>query len=316
MYRTKYPLKPVQRVLVTGGAGFIGSHTVDLLLASGREVIVLDNLSSGRLLNLNMQHPDLTFIEGDVLEYPLVEKLVREVDAVLHLAAVVSVPFSVENPIYSFQVNTQGFLHVIEAIRKGVRPKRLVFASSAAVYGEACELPCRDDAALLDEALSPYAQQKLDTEHYAGLYSRLYGVNSLALRYFNVYGERQDPDSPYSGVISRFLSFYQADEPFTVFGDGMQSRDFIHVLDIAKANVLALDSAYAGVLNLATGKAETLLQLIDYIQNAGNKPAVIQYLPPRAGDIKVSYAAIEKAVKHLGFHYTVPLAEGIRQLVS
>lgn len=304
-----------QRILITGGAGFIGSHTADLLLQQGRQVMVLDNLSSGRMENLNLRLPDLDLIEGDVLEYPLLEKLVNEVDAVLHLAAIASVPMSIENPIYTFQVNTQGLLHVLEAIRKARRPIRLVFASSAAVYGEAQELPCRDNLPLTGVPLSPYAQQKRDTEHYASLYARLHAMPSLALRYFNVYGPRQDPASPYSGVISRYLSLYQQGEALTVYGDGQQSRDFIHVSDIARANVLALDSSYAGALNVATGQPQTLLQLIEYIQEAGGKTAVVNMQPARAGDIRASYAATGAAKQHIGFEYRVPLADGIRQMV-
>ena len=197
-------MKP-QHILVTGGAGFIGSHTVDLLLRQGKHVIVLDNLSSGKLENLNLQHPDLEFVEGDILEYPLIEDLLRGCDALLHLAAISSVQLSIDNPLYSFQVNTLGFLHVLQAIYKTKRPIRLVYASSAAVYGEVKELPCRDDTLLSGTLLSPYALQKRQDEEYAELYARLHAIQSLALRYFNVYGPRQDPHSPYSGVISRFF---------------------------------------------------------------------------------------------------------------
>lgn len=304
-----------QRILITGGAGFIGSHTADLLLQQGRQVMILDNLSSGRLQNLDLRQPDLDMVEGDVLEYPLLEKLVGDVDAVLHLAAIASVPMSIENPIYTFQVNTQGLLHVLEAIRKARRPIRLVFASSAAVYGEARELPCRDDAPLSGVSLSPYAQQKRDTEQYASLYARLHAMPSLALRYFNAYGPRQDPASPYSGVISRYLSLYHQNKALTVFGDGQQSRDFVHVSDIARANVLALDSDYSGVLNVATGQPQTLLQLIEYIEKAGGKPAEIVREPARVGDIRVSYAATERAKQQLGFKYQVSLADGIQAML-
>lgn len=307
----KYP----QRILITGGAGFIGSHTADLLLQQGRQVLVLDNLSSGRMENLNLRQPDLDLVEGDVLEYPLLEKLVHSVDAVLHLAAIASVPMSIENPIYTFQVNTQGLLHVLEAVRKASHPIRLVFASSAAVYGDVRELPCRDDIPLTSLPLSPYAQQKIDTEQYADLYRRLHNIPSLALRYFNAYGSRQDPISPYSGVISRYLDLYRRGGALTVFGDGQQSRDFIHVSDVARANVLALDSAYSGALNVATGQPQTLLQLIDYIKNAGGHSAAIHSQPARTGDIKASYAATEMAKEHIGFRYQVPLFDGIREMV-
>ncbi|RDI44599.1 NAD-dependent epimerase/dehydratase family protein [Aquicella lusitana] len=305
-----------QRILVTGGAGFIGSHTVDLLLQQDREVVVLDNLFSGKLKNLDLKHPNLEFVEGDVLEYPLIEDLLTHCDAVLHLAAIASVPQSIENPIYTFQVNTQGFLHVLEAVRSSGRPIRLVYASSAAVYGEAQSLPCRDDAPLSGMLLSPYALQKKQDEDYADLYERLHGVKSLALRYFNVYGERQDPHSPYSGVISRFLDAYQNSAELTIFGDGRQSRDFIHVSDVARANWLALQGSHAGAINIATGHPETLLNLIQCLEEAGGRPAKLRFEPARAGDIPSSYASVTEAEMHIGFTATLPLKEGISRLVK
>lgn len=305
-----------QRILVTGGAGFIGSHTVDLLLRQGKEVIVLDNLSSGKMANLNLLHPDLQFIEGDVLEFPLVEDLLTSCDAILHLAAIASVQQTIDDPIYSFQVNTQGFLHILEAVHKVKRPIRVVYASSAAVYGNVSELPCRDDAPLTRQPLSPYALQKLHDEDYADLYAHLHGIKSLGLRYFNVYGLRQDPNSQYSGVISRFLDAYKKDIELTVYGDGRQSRDFISVADVAIANSLALQSSFSGALNIATGKEQTLLHIIDCIQSAGSTPAKLQFEPERAGDVRASYALTKMAEQHLGFRYSVSLEDGMRVMVG
>jgi UDP-glucose 4-epimerase len=305
-----------ERILVTGGAGFIGSHTVDLLLRQGKQVLVLDNLSSGKITNLNLQHPNLEFIEGDVLEYPLMVDLLNSCDAVLHLAAIASVPQSIDNPIYTFQVNTQGLLHILEAVRQVKRDIRVVYASSAAVYGDAKDLPCRDDLPLASVPLSPYALQKVNDEQYADLYSRLHGVQSLGLRYFNVYGLGQDPQSTYSGVISRFLDAYQKDTEMTVFGDGQQSRDFIYVTDVARANLLALQGEYQGVLNIATGQAQTLLKLIECMQSAGKKPASFTLAPPRVGDIKTSYAAITKAKQAIDFSHTVSIDAGIALLLQ
>lgn len=304
-------MKPLHRVLVTGGAGFIGSHSVDLFLQEGLEVVVLDNLFTGKIENLNLRHPNLEFIEGDVLELPLLEDLLIDCDALLHLAAVASVQQTISDPIYSFQVNTQGFLHVLQAVYKAQRPIRLVYASSAAVYGNATTLPCRDDMPLAAKAPSPYALQKIHDEEYADLYANLHDVKSLALRYFNVYGPRQDPNSPYSGVVNRFLDAYKNDVPLTVYGDGHQSRDFIYVSDVARANLLALKSDYQGALNIATGEPQTLLQLISYIELAGGKPAKIHYEPERPGDIKASYGSTESAAAHLGFKYSIPLSDGI-----
>lgn len=305
----------MKRVLVTGGAGFIGSHTTERLLEQDIQVTVLDNLSSGKLTNLNLAHPNLEFVEGDVLEFPLVSDLIIGCDAVLHLAAIASVPLSIENPIYSFQVNMQGFLHVLEAIRTSGRHIRLVYASSAAVYGDAKQLPCSDDQTLQGDLLSPYALQKLDNELYADLYARQHEVPSLGMRYFNAYGHRQDPNSPYSGVISRFLDAYQNDKALTIYGDGQQSRDFISVNDIARANVLALHSDYHGVLNIATGTAETLLNMIKYLEVAGGHPAIVTHKDARAGDIRASYASTEKAKQHLDFEYEVPLSKGLKVLL-
>ncbi len=308
-------MKP-QRILVTGGAGFIGSHTVDLLLSEGKEVVVLDNLSSGKLENLNLQHSNLEFIEGDVLEYLYLADLVAGCDAVLHLAALVSVPQSIENPIYSFQVNTQGSLHALQAAYKARHPVRLVYASSASVYGEVGAPPCRDDKPLSRIVLSPYALQKTHAEDYADLYGRIFGVKSLGLRYFNVYGPRQDPSSSYSGVISRFLDAYRNDSELTIFGDGEQSRDFIHVADVAKANLLALQSSYVGALNIATGQPQTLLQMIKFIEEASNKPAKLRFEPARVGDIKTSFAAAQLAEQHLGFKSTISAREGMKLMLQ
>lgn len=306
----------IERVLVTGGAGFIGSHSVDLLLAQGKQVVVLDNLSSGRVDNLNLAHPSLEFIEGDILEYPLVVDLVNSCDAVLHLAAIASVPQSIAEPIYTFQVNVQGFLHVLEAVRHAKRPMRLVYASSAAVYGDAAVLPCDDAMPLLNDLLSPYAVHKKQNEEYAELYARLHGTQSLGMRYFNVYGSRQQPDSPYSGVISRFMDAYKREAELTIFGDGMQSRDFIQVSDIAKANVLALESDHTGAMNVATGNAQTLLQLIEYMELAGGRSAKRNFKPARAGDIKDSFATVAMLAEKLRFRAEIPLQEGIRQLLN
>lgn len=304
------------RVLVTGGAGFIGSATVDLLLQKGKQVVVLDNLFSGKTSNLDLTNPCLEFVEGDILEFDLVESLVKSCDAVVHLAAIASVPFSIENSIYTSQVNTLGFLHVLEAIRKARRSIRLVYASSAAVYGDETELPCRDDKSITEVALSPYALQKRHCEDYAALYNKLHNIPSLGLRYFNVYGEKQDPASPYSGVISRFLDAYKQDKEITIFGDGQQSRDFIYVNDVANANLLALKADYHGAVNIATGKPETLLQLADYLGQAGKHDLNIQFAEARSGDIRESFAETRLAMQKLGFRSDVSLQEGIEILLK
>lgn len=305
----------MQRILVTGGAGFIGSHTVDWLLAKGLQVVVLDNLLSGDLSYLDLTHPHLQFVQGDILDFALLAAQIKQCDAVLHLAALPSVPKSIEQPIESLRVNMQGFVHVLQAVREVNPSVRVVYASSAAVYGNAVILPCNDEIALMTDALSPYALEKANNEHYAALYARLFGIRTLGLRYFNVYGVRQDPNSPYAGVIAKFIERYQAEQPITIFGDGRQSRDFIHVHDVARANELALQSDYCGVLNIATGVPETLLNLVQYIEASGKKSAQLRFAAARSGDITESYAATAKAHAALGFQAQIPLQQGIQSLL-
>lgn len=305
----------MNRVLVTGGAGFIGSHTVDLLLQEGKEVVVIDNLSTGKLSNLNLFNPSLRFIQGNILDYSLLCKELARCDALLHLAAISSVHQSVEEPVETLKVNTLGFLQVLQAIRQNPTPVRLVYASSAAVYGGNAPLPCSDEDSVSFDVLSPYALEKANNERYADLYMRQFAVNSLGLRYFNVYGPRQDPKSTYSGVITKFINLYKNIQPITIYGDGEQSRDFIHVSDVARANVQALASDYCGILNIATGIPETLNKLLNYIEQIGEKGAEPFFAKQRVGDIVKSYGSIDKAAKQLGFRAQVLLEKGIRDLL-
>lgn len=304
------------RILITGGAGFIGSHTAELLLQHNKKVVVLDNLSTGTIDNLPMAHPHLEFVEGDILDYDLLTQLIADCDAVLHLAAIASVPRSLELPVYTLQVNTQGTMHILEAIRKSNRQIRFVYASSSAVYGEAMDLPCQETAASVDAALSPYALQKAQSEEYAKLYERLFGIKSLGLRYFNVYGPRQDPASPYSGVISLFIDAYRANKEFVIFGDGRQSRDFIYVSDVAYANALALERDCSGALNIGTGESKTLLDLVHCIEQSGKRRAFYRHGETRPGDIRDSYGNVSKARFMLGFKASIPLNEGISLLLK
>ena len=302
----------MKKILVTGGAGFIGSHTVDLLLANNFHVVVYDDFSSGKLTNLNLFHTGLECIQADILDYSKLFKEMSRCDAILHLAALPSVPKSIEDPIQSLKVNTLGFLNVLQALREMHKPMRLVYASSAAVYGDAEELPCRDDVLLSANALSPYALEKANNERYAELFTTLFGMKSLGLRYFNAYGPRQDPKSPYSGVIAKFIECYKKHEPIKIFGDGKQSRDFISVADLALANLLALQSDYCGTLNIATGTPETLNNLVHYLEKVGGPPAEVEFLPARAGDILESYASTQKADTAIGFQYKTSLEQGMQ----
>ncbi len=306
----------MKRILVTGGAGFIGSHTVDLLLSKQMEVVVIDNLSSGKLTYLNLFNPLLRFVQGDVRDEALLRRELARCDAVLHLAALPSVPQSVENPLESLRINVEGFVCVLQAIRCNHKPVRLVYASSAAVYGDSDMLPCSDEMQLPSLQLSPYALEKVTNERYAATFEHLFGIQSLGLRYFNVYGDRQDPGSPYSGVISKFIKQYQNHLPITVFGNGEQSRDFIHVSDVARANLQALQSEVCGVMNIATGVPETLLNMIAYMEKAGLGKAEVLFADHRKGDILHSYAKTEKAATALNFQYAMSLSDGIAGLLE
>jgi UDP-glucose 4-epimerase len=301
-----------KHVLVTGGAGFIGSHSVEALLESGARVRVLDNFSSGKRSNL----PDsssLSVISGDIRDGTTVDDAMAGITHVLHLAAQVSVPASVADPLGSSQHNVQGFLNVLDTARRA-KVTRFVYASSAAVYGAPVELPLNEDSPVAP--LSPYGLEKSINDQYAALYSQLYGISTLGLRYFNVYGPRQDPASPYAGVISRFASALANDEQLRVFGDGGQTRDFIFVKDVARVNLNALASPANGVCNIATGHSVTLLELIDTLAKCAAKTANVKHEPPAKGDIRHSSAAPRKMIELLAPPSMTPLAEGLTQLLE
>ncbi|MCC6535022.1 MAG: NAD-dependent epimerase/dehydratase family protein [Burkholderiales bacterium] len=298
-------------VLVTGGAGFIGSHSVEALLEAGAGVTVLDNFCAGKRANLP-RHSDLDVIEGDIRDPGTVAGAVRRASHVLHLAAQVSVRASVEEPALSAQHNVAGFLNVADAARR--RGIRLVYASSAAVYGVPRTLPLDEHSPC--EPTSPYGLEKLIDDQYARLFRMLYGASSLGLRYFNVYGPRQDPGSPYAGVISRFAARLLQDEPLMVFGDGEQTRDFVYVADVARANVAALASSFDGVLNIGTGTSVTLLELIDALGRCSGRTPLIEFAAPAAGDIRHSAMRAQRMRDVLGFSAKVPLAQGLRSLVQ
>lgn len=306
----------MQHILVTGGAGFIGSHTVRLLLDQGFRVTVYDNLSTGSFQNLPTDHPALYCVQGDILDLSHLRSTMAGCDAVLHLAALVSVPASFDDPVESQRVNTQGFLHVLQCIREAGRTVRLVYASSAAVYGDTTQ-PCLESVPLSGNFLSPYALQKADNECYAAIYQQMAGLSILGLRYFNVYGPGQPPQSPYTGVIARFMAQYLRGEALQVFGDGRQTRDFIHVADVARANSLALQQqTVCGILNIATGIPQTLLDLIACLEEAGNRSAKVVFSPSRPGDIMHSSAGTSAAMQRLDFCCAVPLRQGIAALLQ
>ena len=302
------------KALVTGGAGFIGSHIVDRLLQDGHEVIVLDDLSTGHRGNL-AEHARLEIIEGDIRDFNTVNTCMQGVDWVFHKAAVASVPKTVNDPIGSSAVNYQGSLHVLEAARQN-KARRVVFASSAALYGDEPTLPKLET--MLPVTLSPYAVDKLASEYACGMYTKLYGLETVSLRYFNVYGPRQDPSSPYSGVISIFADKLGQGATPTIFGDGEQTRDFVYVSDVVEANMQAIskEAPVGQVFNIATGKRITLNKLLNTFCDIKQVEFNADYQDPRQGDIKESYANVDKAASVLEWRSTVELKQGLCALIA
>ena len=298
------------RVLVTGGAGFIGSHIVEHFQGKA-EVRVLDNLRSGSRRNLDgFVHE---FVEGSILDRPLVRKAVEGVDYVFHLAALISVPESMQKPIECSEINTIGTLIVLEeAARAGV--KKLVLSSSAAIYGDNPVTPKTED--MFPEPKSPYAVSKLDGEYYCGMFTREGQLQTACLRYFNVFGPRQNPKSQYAAAVPIFVDHAVRNEPITVFGDGEQTRDFIYVKDIVAANVFfATVSQQSGVFNVAYGKRITINGLAREILRLTGSSSVIRYAPARPGDVKHSLAAIDRLAAS-GFRPGGSLAEGLDATVA
>ena len=301
-----------KQVLVTGGAGFIGSHSVELLLERGFHVRVLDNLSSGKGENLP-KHSNIEFIEGDIRDARLVTEAMRGISHCLHLAAQVSVSRSIEDPVESAEHNIIGTLNVMQAAWKN-QIARLVYASSAAVYGTPDRLPLTEQDAT--RPLTPYGLEKWIDEQYAARMRDMHGLSSLGLRYFNVYGPRQDPSSPYAGVISRFLDCLQTSQAPSIYGDGRQTRDFIYVGDIAQANVAALTSQHQGVCNVATGKRIDLLTLLALLQEQTGCYLPASHSPQQTGDIRDSCGDIQRLRSWLGFEPRCSLAEGLGALIQ
>lgn len=296
-------------LLVTGGAGFIGSHLVDAALASGRRVRVLDDLSTGDKRHV----PDQAeLVEGDVADPEAVADAMDGVDEVAHLAAHRAVPRSLVHPLATDRANTAGTLCVLEAARHaGVR--RVVVTSSSSIYGAAATLPTPESRH--PQPRSPYAVSKLAGEQYAHVYSELFGLSTLSLRLFNVYGPRQSPDGPYAQVVPRFLAALEAGERPLVDGDGTQSRDIVYVADVAAAFIAALDARTTGAVNIGTGHGVTVLDVVDAARRAtGRSPeeCPARHGPQRPGDVPHTCADIRKAAATLGWQPRVPLDEGLR----
>ena len=298
--------------LVTGGAGFIGSHIVERLLKDGKQVRVIDNFVTGKRENLNGHIAKLELVEGDILDLELVRKAVEGIEVIFHQAALRSVPLSVDNPLATNEVNTQGTLNILLAARdSGV--KRVVYASSSSVYGDSPRLPKTEDQATAP--ISPYAVSKLAGENYCSVFTKVYGLETISLRYFNVFGPRQDPRSQYAAVIPKFISRALKGKPLEVHGDGLQSRDFTYIDDVVQANLLAA-AAEKGVgeaFNVAKGKAYSLLDLIAALSRILGKNLQWVHTPSRQGDVRHTLAYISKARRVLGYKVHTEFEQGLYQ---
>ena len=300
------------KTLVTGGGGFIGSNVVRALLARGDEVRVLDNFSTGSRANLAGLEHVVQLVEGDLRSYERVHAAVRGAEVVFHQGALPSVPRSVQDPLTTTAVNIEGTLNVLLAARdEGVR--RIVNASSSSVYGNTGELPRVETQA--PDPISPYAVAKLAAERFCTSFSRVYGMEIVSLRYFNVFGPRQDPTSQYAAVVPRFISAVAAGEPVTIYGDGEQSRDFTFVDNVVGANLLAADAPGVGgeILNVATGGSVTVNALADAIGDLLGRPVEKAYEPARDADVRASWADVGEAKRLLGFEPHVDFDQGLER---
>ena len=300
--------------LITGGAGFIGSHSCEQLVKDGQRVRVLDNLSTGKQENLIGILGDVELLKGDIRDPRIVTEAMKEIDIVFHEAALGSVPRSVADPIGTHETNINGTLNILLAARdSGV--KRVVYASSSSVYGESLDLPKHEK--MMPAPLSPYALSKLTGEHYCTLFNKAYGLDTVSLRYFNIFGPKQDPDSEYAAVIPRFLTSLIRDERPLIYGDGLQTRDFTFIENTVEANLLASEAedVQGKVFNIACGQRYTILDLLNNLKELlGSKVEAI-FKPPREGDVRDSLASIEAARNAFGYRVVVGFEEGLRRTV-
>ncbi|MCK5037742.1 MAG: SDR family oxidoreductase [Thermoplasmata archaeon] len=300
-----------KKVLVTGGAGFIGSNLVEELHKTN-EMVVLDNLSTGKIENLDgLKH---TFIEGSIADLDTVKEAMKGIDYVFHLGALPSVPRSVRDPVTSNEMNINGTLNILVAAKdEGV--KKVVLASSSSVYGDTPTLPKIET--MMPDPLSPYAVTKLTGEYYCSVFYKVYGLRTTAVRYFNVFGPRQDPDSEYAAVIPKFISMIEAGQSPTVFGDGEQTRDFTYVKDTAKGTILAAlsEKADGQVVNVAGGKRISLNELIRLMAQYMEKDVKPTYADTREGDVKHSLADISKAEELMGYRPDYEMEDGLKETI-
>lgn len=303
------------KYLVTGGAGFIGSHLVEELLKRGESVRIIDNFSTGKRENLALFNGRVEVVEGDIRSYHIVREAVENVDIILHQAALPSVPRSIRDPLTTNEVNVVGTLNILQAARDA-KVKRVVYASSSSVYGDNPELPKHER--MIPNPLSPYAVSKLAGEQYCGVFSKIYGLETIALRYFNVFGPRQDPNSQYSAVIPKFINIMKRDNAPTVYGDGEQSRDFTYISNVVHGNLLAAttDCETGVAMNCASFNHITLIELVRQINVMLGKSIQPEFGEPRAGDVKHSFADISRIRENLGFEPLVSFEEGLRKTID
>lgn len=306
------------RVLITGGAGFIGSHLVRACVEAGNQVQVLDDFSSGHQRNLDGIDPDLLDVSvGSVVDLETIRKVAAGCDVIYHLAAQPSVPKTIEEPIESHQINSTGTLNVLEVARRE-KVSRVVFASSCAVYGDAESGPKREGMA--PDPRSPYALQKLTGEFYCRQYAALFGIGAIALRFFNVFGPRQDPNSAYAAVVPRFASAILEGKAATIFGDGEQTRDFVYVGDVVnalRASAEAEPEARGSVLNIASGQSRSILDVHRTIAHAlGCETIEPEFAPPRPGDVRHSHADASEAARVLGWSSGVSFEDGVARILA
>ena len=300
------------RYVVTGGAGFIGSNTVDELVRRGHSVVVLDDLSAGKEENLAEVRNKITFIKGSITDMETLQKAMHQAEYVIHLAARTSVPRSVKDPIETNRINIDGTLNVLVAARDN-KVKRVVFAASSSAYGETPTLPKIET--MQPQPISPYGVTKYVGELYAQTFGRCYGLENVCLRYFNIFGPRQDPDSPYSGVLSRFAKAFLEDDQPVIYGDGEQTRDFTFVDNAVQANLLACEApaASGNTINIGTGASVSLNHTLQLLRQLTGKNLEAKYDPAREGDIRDSLADIQKARQMLGYDPTVMFEEGLQR---
>jgi len=305
----------VERVLVTGGAGFIGSHLVEALLAKGYQVRVLDNLSTGKVSNLPIDNASLDLVTGDVADSATVAQAMQGCNAVVHLAAVASVQASVDDPVSTHQSNFVGTLNVCESMLKG-GVKRVVFASSAAIYGNNGEGTAIDEDTP-KSPLTPYASDKLASEYYLDFYRREHGLEPVILRFFNIFGPRQDPSSPYSGVISIFTERALKQLPVSIFGDGEQTRDFVYVQDLVSILLQAVEATkpQPGAVNIGLSRSTSLNDLIAELGSATGHPLTVNHLAPRQGDIRHSRANNARLLERFNLPEPTSIGKGLAQLI-